>query len=32
MTINEIKRYAMVDISPVELELIRITEAASGGN
>ena len=30
MTINEIKRYAMVDISPVEYELIKITEAASG--
>jgi hypothetical protein len=30
MTINEIKRYAMVDISPVEYELIKITEAAAG--
>ena len=30
MTINEIKRYAMVDISKVENELINITEAASG--
>ncbi|MFZ9263503.1 MAG: biopolymer transporter ExbD, partial [Chitinophagaceae bacterium] len=30
MTINEIKRYAMVDISPVEYELIKVTEAASG--
>ena len=30
MTINEIKRYAMVDISKVENELITITEAASG--
>lgn len=30
MTINEIKRYAMVDISTVELELVRITEAAAG--
>jgi biopolymer transport protein ExbD len=30
MTISEIKRYAMVDISPVEYELIKITEAASG--
>lgn len=30
MTINEIKRYAMVDISPQEYELIKITEAAAG--
>lgn len=30
MTINEIKRYAMVDISKVENELINITEAAAG--
>lgn len=30
MTINEIKRYAMVDISKVENELINITESASG--
>jgi biopolymer transport protein ExbD len=30
MTINEIKRYAMVDISPVEYELIKITESAAG--
>jgi biopolymer transport protein ExbD len=30
MTISEIKRYAMVDISPVEMELVRITEAAAG--
>lgn len=30
MTISEIKRYAMVDISPVELELLKITEAAAG--
>lgn len=31
MTINEIKRYAMVDISPQEYELVKITEAASPG-
>jgi biopolymer transport protein ExbD len=30
MTINEIKRYAMVDISPQEYQLIQITEAAAG--
>jgi biopolymer transport protein ExbD len=30
MTINEIKRYAMVDISPQEYELVKITQAASG--
>jgi hypothetical protein len=30
MTIAEIKRYAMVDISPQEYELVRITEAANG--
>ena len=30
MTINEIKRYAMVDISDTELQLVRITEQAAG--
>jgi len=30
MTINEIKRYAMVDISDTEMQLVRITEQASG--
>ena len=30
MTINEIKRYAMVDISPGEYQLIKVTEAAAG--
>ena len=31
MTIDEVKRYAMVDISPVEYDLIKKTEAANGG-
>lgn len=30
MTINEIKRYAMVDISDVEYQLVKITESAAG--
>ena len=30
MTISEIKRYAMVDISPVEYQLVKITEGAAG--
>jgi len=30
MSINEVKRYAMVDISDPELQLIKATEAASG--
>ena len=30
MTISEIKRYAMVDISPVEFQLVKITEGAAG--
>lgn len=30
MTINEIKRYALVDISDVEYQLVKITEAAAG--
>jgi biopolymer transport protein ExbD len=30
MTISEIKRYAMVDISPVEFQLVKITESAAG--
>lgn len=30
MTINAIKRYAMVDISPQEYQLITITEGAAG--
>jgi len=31
MSINVVKRYAMVDISPVEEQLIKATEQASGG-
>ncbi len=31
MTINDVKRYAMVDISPVEYSLIQRTEQAGGG-
>ena len=31
MTINDVRRYALVDISPVEVMLIRATEGASGG-
>jgi biopolymer transport protein ExbD len=30
MSINVIKRYALVDISPVEVDLIKVTEAAAG--
>jgi biopolymer transport protein ExbD len=30
MTIDEVKRYAMVDISPVEYSLVQKTEAANG--
>ncbi len=30
MTIDEVKRYAMVDISPIEYQLIQKTEAANG--
>ena len=30
MSINEVKRYAMVDITDVELQLIKATESASG--
>ncbi|HPH24264.1 MAG TPA: biopolymer transporter ExbD, partial [Chitinophagaceae bacterium] len=31
MTINVIKVYALVDISQVEVDLIKVTEAAGGG-
>src|SRR5664279_3526204 len=30
MTIDGVKRYAMVDISPVEYKFIQLTEAANG--
>jgi biopolymer transport protein ExbD len=30
MSINEVKRYAMVDISPQEYELVKLTEQANG--
>ncbi|MGB8194462.1 MAG: biopolymer transporter ExbD [Chitinophagaceae bacterium] len=30
MTINDVKRYAMVDIAPVEVQLIKLTEQSSG--
>jgi biopolymer transport protein ExbD len=30
MTINEVKRYAMVDISPQEYQLVKITEESAG--
>jgi hypothetical protein len=30
MTINVIKTYALVDISSVEVDLIKVTEAAAG--
>jgi biopolymer transport protein ExbD len=30
MSINEVKRYAMVDISPQEYELVKATEQANG--
>jgi biopolymer transport protein ExbD len=30
MTISEIKRYAMVDCSPQEYEVVKVTEAAAG--
>jgi hypothetical protein len=30
MTINDVKRYAMVDIFPTEIDLMRATEANAG--
>jgi hypothetical protein len=30
MTINDVKRYAMVDIAPVEVQLIKLTEQSAG--
>jgi hypothetical protein len=32
MSINGVKKYAVVDISPVDKEFITLTEAANGGN
>ncbi|MBM3440811.1 MAG: biopolymer transporter ExbD [Bacteroidetes bacterium] len=32
MTINEIKRYAIVDAFPAEMDLIRVTEAQGAGS
>ena len=32
MSINVVKRYALVDISDVEVQLIKVTEGASGGS
>lgn len=31
MAINDVKRYALVDISDVEVQMIKTTEAAAGG-
>jgi hypothetical protein len=31
MTIDEVKRYAMVDVSPTEYDLIKKTETANAG-
>lgn len=32
MSINVVKRYALVDISDVEVQLIKVTEGATGGS